>query len=98
MLMKDPPHPGRSIKDACLDPLGLTVTAAARMLHVARHTLSRVINGQAAISPEMAIRLEKAGWSNADHWLHLQMAFDLAQARKRADDILVEPYEPQPAA
>ncbi len=81
-----------------MDPLGLTVTAAARMLHVARHTLSRVINGQAAISPEMAIRLEKAGWSNADHWLHLQMAFDLAQARKRADDILVEPYEPQPAA
>ena len=94
--MKDPPHPGRSIKDACLDPLGLTVTAAARILQVARHTLSRVINGQAAISPEMAIRLEKAGWSTADHWLRLQMAFDLAGVRKHADEILVEPYQPRP--
>ncbi len=96
--MKDPPHPGRSIKDACLDPLGLTVTAAARILQVARHTLSRVINGQAAISPEMAIRLEKVGWSTADHWLRLQMAFDLACVRKRADGILVKPYEPRPTA
>ena len=66
MPMKNPPHPGHSIKDACLDPLGLNVTSAANVLGVARHTLSRVLNGQAGISPEMAIRLEKAGWSNAD--------------------------------
>lgn len=98
MSMKAPPHPGRSIKDACLNPLGLTVTEAAKILHVARHTLSRVLNGQAAISPDMAIRLEKAGWSNADHWLRLQVAFDLAQARKHADEIRVKRYEPQPAA
>ena len=98
MPMKTPPHPGHSIKDACLDPLGLTVTEAAKILHVARHTLSRVINGQAAISPDMAIRLEKAGWSNADHWLRLQVAFDLAQARQHADKIRVVRYEPQPAA
>ena len=67
MPMKNPPHPGRSIKDACLDPLRLSVTEGAKVLGVTRHTLSRVINGQSGISPDMAIRLEKAGWSNADH-------------------------------
>jgi len=95
--MKNPPHPGHSIKDACLDPLGLSVTEGARVLGVARHTLSRVINGQAGISPEMAIRLEKAGWSNADHWLRVQTAYDLAQARRHEDVIKVRRYEPQPA-
>ncbi len=94
MAMKTPPHPGRSIKDACLDTLGLTVTEAATALGVARHTLSRLVNGHSAISPEMAIRLEKAGWSNADHWLRLQAAYDLAQARKREDEIHVERFEP----
>ena len=74
MPMKTPPHPGHSIKDACLYPLGLNVTDGAKVLGVARHTLSRVLNGQAGISAEMAIRLEKAGWSNADHWLRLQAA------------------------
>ena len=97
MPMKNPPHPGHSIKDACLDPLGLSVTEGARVLGVARHTLSRVINGQAGISPEMAIRLEKVGWSNADHWLRLQTAYDLAQARRHEDVIKVRRYEPQPA-
>lgn len=93
MPMKNPPHPGRSIKDACLDPLGLSVTAAAKVLGVARHTLSRVLNGQAGVSAEMAIRLEKAGWSNADHWLRVQAAYDLAQARLHQDEIKVERYE-----
>ena len=91
--MKTPPHPGRSIKDACLDPLGLNVTGGARLLGVARHTLSRVLNGRAGISAEMAIRLEKAGWSNAGHWLRLQAAYDLAQARQYQDEIKVQPYE-----
>ena len=90
MPMKNPPHPGHSIKDACLAPLGLSVTEGAKVLGVARHTLSRVINGQAGISPEMAIRLEKAGWSNADHWLRLQTAYDLAQARQHAKRIQVK--------
>jgi addiction module HigA family antidote len=98
MPMKAPPHPGHSIKDACLDPLRLSVTEAAAILGVARHTLSRVINGKAGISPEMAIRLEKAGWSNADHWLRVQIAHDLAQARRREGGIKVKRYEPQPAA
>ena len=91
--MKNPPHPGHSIRHACLDPLGLSVTDAAKVLGVARHTLSRVLNGQAGISAEMAIRLEKAGWSNADHWLRLQMAYDLRQARQRQDEINVRRYE-----
>ena len=98
MPMKNPPHPGHSIKDACLQPLDLSVTDGAKVLGVARHTLSRVINGQAGISPEMAIRLEKAGWSNADHWLRLQTAYDLAQARRHQDGIRVKRYEQQPAA
>lgn len=63
MAMKNLPHLGLSIKENCLEPLGLNVTEAARVLGVARHTLSRVLNGHTAISPEMAIRLEKAGWS-----------------------------------
>lgn len=95
MPMKNPPHPGHSIKDACLEPLRLSVTEAAKALGVARHTLSRVINGQAGISPEMAIRLEKAGWSNADHWLRLQAAFDLALARRHEGRIKVKRYEPE---
>ncbi len=97
MPMKYPPHPGHSIKDACLDALNLTVTDAARALGVARHTLSRVINGQAGISAEMAIRLEKAGWSNADHWMRVQAAYDLAQARQHAHDIKVSRFESRQA-
>ena len=98
MPMKNPPYPGRSIKDACLEPLGLNITEGAKVLGVTRNTLSRVINGKNGISPDMAIRLEKAGWSNADHWLRLQTAYELAQARKNQDRIKVERYEPQPAA
>ena len=98
MPMKNPPYPGRSIKDACLEPLGLNITEGAKVLGVTRNTLSRVINGQNGISPNMAIRLEKAGWSNADHWLRLQTAYELAQARKDQDRIRVMRYEPQPAA
>ncbi len=93
MAMKKPPHPGRSIKDACLDPLNLTVTEGARVLGVARHTLSRVVNGQAGISPDMAIRLEKAFGSSADVWLRMQAAYDLAHARLHEDRIKVKHYQ-----
>ena len=98
MPIKNPPHPGHSIKDACLEPLGLSVTEAAKALGIARHTLSRVLNGHAGLSPEMAIRLEKAGWSNADHWLRLQSAYDLAQARRHESAIKVQRYKPRTAA
>ena len=97
MPMKSPPHPGRSIKDACLEPLGLSVSEGAKLLGVARNSLSRVIHGHAAISPEMAIRLEKMGWSTADAWLRMQTAYDLARARKNAAGIKVRPYQPSPA-
>ncbi|HER26260.1 MAG TPA: addiction module antidote protein, HigA family [Rhodospirillales bacterium] len=93
MAMKNPPHPGHSIKDACLDPLGLSITDGARLLGVVRQTLTRVIHGHCAISPEMAIRLEKIGWGNAEGWIGMQSAFDLAQARKKAGDLKVVKYE-----
>jgi addiction module HigA family antidote len=93
MAMKNPPHPGRSIKDACLDALGLTVTEAAQVLGVARHTLSRLINGQSGISPDMAIRLEKAFGSSAEAWLRMQAAYDLAKARTHESRIRVKRYE-----
>ena len=97
MTMSNPPHPGRSIRENCLEPLGLNVTEAAKVLGVARHTLSRVLNGHAAISPEMAIRLEKAGWSNAEFWLRRQTTYDLVQARKEENRINVGRYKPRPA-
>lgn len=93
MPMKDPPHPGHSIKDACLEPLGLSVTDGAKLLNVARHTLSRIIHGHAGISAEMAIRLEKVGWATADSWIRVQAAYDLAQARKNEDRIKVKRVE-----
>lgn len=92
MPMKKPPHPGRSIRDACLEPLDLTITEGAAVLGVAHHTLSRVINGQAGISPDMAIRLEKAFGGSADNWLRMQAAYDLAQARQHENQIDVKRY------
>ena len=99
MPMKNPPHPGETIKDACLEPLNLSVTKGAELLGVTRGTLSRVLNGHAGISPEMAVRLEKMGWSTADHWLRRQMAYDLDQVRQREGKIKVRKYVPaeQPA-
>ena len=93
MAMKNPPHPGRSIKDACLEPLGLSVTEGAERLGVARHTLARVINGHAGISPKMALRFEKMSWGTAESWVRLQTAYDLAQARKYGTEIEVRPLQ-----
>ncbi len=96
MPMKNPAHPGRIVKSACLEPLGLTVTNGAKALGVTRQTLTKIVNGHSGISAEMAIRLEKAGWSNADHWLRMQAAYDLAQARKTESKIKIYPrYIPQ---
>ena len=89
MPMKNPPHPGESIRADCLEPLGLTVTDAAKALGVSRQALNNLINGQAGISPEMAIRLDKAFGGGAETWLRLQAAYDLAQAEKGADKIKV---------
>lgn len=93
MPMKNPPHPGRVVRQDCIDALGLTVTRAAELLRVSRQTLSNLVNEKAGISAEMAIRLEKLGWSTADHWMRLQAAYTLAQARRTQDRIKVERYE-----
>ncbi len=82
MGLHHPPHPGRSIRRDCLDALGLTVTDGAKILRITRHMLSRILNGQAGISPEMAIRLEKAFGGTAQSWLALQQAYDLAQVKR----------------
>jgi len=89
MPMKNPPHPGQSIRADCLEPLGLTVTAAAKALGVSRQALNNILNEQSAISPEMAIRLAKAFGGGAETWLRLQAAYDLAQAEKQAHKIKV---------
>jgi addiction module HigA family antidote len=89
MAMHDPPHPGLSVRYDCLEPLGLTVTEGAAALGVTRQALNNLVNGKSGISPEMAIRLDKAFGGGAETWLRLQMAYDLAQARRRAGRIAV---------
>ncbi len=94
MPMKNPPHPGLSVRHDCLEPLGLNVTEAAKRLGVSRKQLSDIVNCHAGISPEMAIRLDKAFGGGADTWLRIQAAYDLAQAMKHADKIKVERLSP----
>ncbi|HWG04875.1 MAG TPA: HigA family addiction module antitoxin [Beijerinckiaceae bacterium] len=89
-MMHNPAHPGEVIRESCLKPLGLTVTETATGLGVTRKTLSDLLNGHSGISPEMAIRLEKIGWSTADTWLRMQMNWDLWQARQSAGKIRVK--------
>jgi addiction module HigA family antidote len=87
--MKNPPHPGLSVRHDCIEALGLTTTAAAKILGITRQTLNNLINGKSGISADMALRLDKAFGGGAETWLRLQMAYDLAQARKREKDIHV---------
>ena len=82
--MSNPPHPGETVRFECIQAVGLTVTEAARRLGCSRPALSRVLNGRAAVSPDMALAFEREGWSNADFWMRRQAAYDLAQARRRA--------------
>jgi len=89
MSMKSPPHPGLSVRHDCLEPLGLSVTEGAKALGVTRQALNNLVNGKGGISPEMAIRLDKAFGGGAEVWLGLQLDYDLAQARKRERDIKV---------
>jgi addiction module HigA family antidote len=90
MAMKNPPHPGLSVRHDCLEPLGLSVTEAASKLGISRKQLSDILNGHSGLSAEMAIRLDKAFGGGADTWFRLQAAYDLAQAMKKADKIRVE--------
>ena len=93
MSMHNPAHPGELIKHDCLDTMGLCVTEGAKVLGVTRQTLSNLINKHAAVSPEMAIRLEKAFGGSARAWLKMQMNFDLWVAQKKAPKIKVKRYE-----
>ncbi len=97
MEMFNPPHPGEILRDECLKPLRLTVTAAAKGLGVSRGSLSELLNGHNGVSADMAIRLEKAGWGSAKSWLRNQVSYDLWQARRRTKTIKVKPF-PAPEA
>ena len=92
MDMFNPPHPGEILREDCLKPLRLTVTAAAKGLGVSRGSLSELLNGHNGISADMAIRLEKAGWSSAESWLRNQLSYDLWHARRRAKSIRVSRF------
>jgi len=98
MPMKNPPHPGLSVRVNCLEPFGLSVTEAAKVLGVSRTTLSRLINAQAGVSADMAIRLAKAFGATPEVWIRMQAAYDLAQARKHEGKIKVKRYQPRRAA
>ena len=78
-----PPHPGRIVRQDCIEPLGLTIGEAAEALGVTRQTLDRLVNERGGISREMALRLAKAFGGSPEMWMRLQIAFDLAEARKR---------------
>jgi addiction module HigA family antidote len=85
MGMYNPPHPGEIIKEFCIEPLGLTVTEAAKALGVTRKTFSALLNRRAGISPEMALRLSKVFGRSAEGWLKLQLQYDLWQTQQRVD-------------
>ena len=92
--MKNPPHPGDLIKTEIIEALGLNVSKAAELLKVRRATLSDLLHGKAALTPEMALRIEKAFGPDMDHLLRMQLAYDVARTRQHSSDIVIERYEP----
>jgi addiction module HigA family antidote len=96
MRMKNPVHPGKLVK-ANLEELGLSVAAAAKALGVTRQQLYNVIGGKSAVTPEMAVRFEKAFGGSADMWLRMQAAYDLAQVRRHEGQITVRRLGPSDA-
>jgi addiction module HigA family antidote len=89
--MHNPPHPGEIIKELCLEPLELSITAAANALGVSRKTLSSIINGKAGISPEMAVRLSIAFNTSSESWMNQQSQYDLWQAEMHREELDVKP-------
>ncbi|MEE8349102.1 MAG: HigA family addiction module antitoxin, partial [Acidobacteriota bacterium] len=89
MQMHNPPHPGEVVKALCLEPLGISITEAAKALGVSRKTLSSVVNGRAGISPQMAIRLSIAFDTSAESWLNQQVQYDLWLARNESGSLKV---------
>ncbi len=94
MTMKNPAHPGVLVRREVIEPLGLSVTDAAKALGVTRPALSNLLNGKASLSPEMAIRIEKAFGPKMTHLMRMQLAYDVARAQERASKIKVRRYQP----
>ncbi len=94
MPMKNPPHPGDLIKTEILDALGISVSKASEILKVRRATLSDLLNGKASLTPEMALRIEKAFGPDMDHLLRMQLAYDIAQTRQHSKNIAIKRYAP----
>ncbi|MGD0482586.1 MAG: HigA family addiction module antitoxin [Terracidiphilus sp.] len=94
MPMKNPPHPGGLIKTEVIEALGLSVSKAAEILQVRRATLSDLLNGKSALTPDMALRIEKAFGPEMDHLLRMQLAYDVSETREHAKDISIERYVP----
>ena len=92
MPMRNPPHPGEIVRWECLEPLGLTVTRAAKGLGVTRQALSDLMNGKAGVSVEMSLRLSQAFGSTPETWLGMQTAYDLWRARQRGTQFKVERF------
>ena len=88
--MHNPPHPGEIIKELCIEPLGLTVTEAAKALGISRKTFSNILNGHAGISPEMAVRLSIAFSTTSESWLNQQLQYDLWFAEKARKKLKVK--------
>lgn len=89
MQMHNPPHPGEIVKTLCLEPLGLSVTEAAKALGVSRKTLSNILKGRSSISPEMAVRLSIAFDTTAESWMNQQTQYDLWQAEQHRSELKV---------
>jgi addiction module HigA family antidote len=93
--LKDPPHPGGFVRTEIIEPMELSVTAAAEALGITRAALSAFLNGRSSLSPEMALRIEKAFGVNMDTLMRMQGSYDIAQARKRESEIKVTRYKPK---
>lgn len=96
--LKNPPHPGSFVRTEIVEPLGLSVTAAAEVLGVTRAALSAFLNQRSGLSPEMALRIEKAFGVSMDTLMRMQNSFEIAEARKRESDIHVVRYAPPRSA
>ena len=95
--LKNPAHPGGFVRSEIIEGLGLTVTRAAQVLGVTRPALSALLNERASLSPEMALRIEKAFGVSMDTLMRMQTGYDIARARQREDDIELVPFEGQAA-
>lgn len=92
-MMHNPPHPGEVLREGWIEPLGLTVTAAAEALGVTRKTLSSILNGRAGITPTMALRLARAFDTTPESWLDQQTNYDLWQAMQTKEHLSVKPIK-----